>query len=379
MADRNFNQGNQSHQSQDWDNERNRYNQDNEWNLQNQGSSGYSSQQNRSMNQGYRDVGYSGDSAHGMGSGDQGRYSRTNYIPDNDENRGYGNRDYENTQYGTSGSYGYRGSGMDYNPGGYRSENRGSFGNAGNDYGQSDWNRQRNYGNEGNWNSRNWQQSGAGNWGSDYGRQDWNRGAMNMGYNQQDYGNRGYGNRYENTNYGSNRGSDYNRGWNSDRNRDTGHHGDENWWEKTKDKVSSWFDSDDDRRDRSRDYSGGHRGKGPSDYRRSEARIREDICDRLTDDDRVDASNIRVQIENDNTVILSGTVNSREEKRRAEDLVESISGVRDVENRLRVGHTSDQLAKHDYTGNTDMAGGIGTESGTTNEIIRNANAERRNK
>jgi osmotically-inducible protein OsmY len=35
-------------------------------------------------------------------------------------------------------------------------------------------------------------------------------------------------------------------------------------------------------------------------------------------------------------VILTGTATSREEKRRAEDLVESISGVRNVENRIRV-------------------------------------------
>jgi osmotically-inducible protein OsmY len=148
---------------------------------------------------------------------------------------------------------------------------------------------------------------------------------------------------------------------------------DNNWWERTKDKVSSWFSDDDNDRDRSRDYGGGHRGKGPADYRRSQDRIREDICDRLTDDDRVDASNIRVQIDDD-AVILSGTVSSREEKRRAEDLVESISGVRNVENRLRVGGNA--LSSREYTGNTDDISGIGRESGTTNEIIRNASNER---
>jgi hypothetical protein len=94
----------------------------------------------------------------------------------------------------------------------------------------------------------------------------------------------------------------------------------------------------------------------------------------------VDASNIRVQFDEENTVILSGTVNSREEKRRAEDLVESISGVRNVENRLRVGAGTGvdrHLASHDYTGATDRTGSIGTESGTTNEIIRNVQTERK--
>jgi len=114
-------------------------------------------------------------------------------------------------------------------------------------------------------------------------------------------------------------------------------------------------------------HSGGHRGKGPKDYNRSADRIREDVCDRLSDDDYLDATDIAVQVEG-NEVILSGTVQNREQKRRAEDLVESISGVRNVENRIRVG----QYTSHDYTGTTDQIGGIGNESGTTNEVIRNA-------
>jgi hypothetical protein len=35
-------------------------------------------------------------------------------------------------------------------------------------------------------------------------------------------------------------------------------------------------------------------------------------------------------------VTLSGSVTSREDKRRTEDLIESISGVKDVNNNLRV-------------------------------------------
>jgi len=88
----------------------------------------------------------------------------------------------------------------------------------------------------------------------------------------------------------------------------------------------------------------------------------------LADDDYVDASNINVQIQNDE-VVLSGTVNSREEKRRAEDVVESISGVRNVENRIRVGRNDMNFDR--YTGTANDAGGVGRESGTTNEIIRN--------
>ena len=80
---------------------------------------------------------------------------------------------------------------------------------------------------------------------------------------------------------------------------------------------------------------GQHRGKGPRGYRRSDERIREEVCDCLTDDPRIDASNLEVTVK-DCEVTLSGSVNSREEKRRAEDLIERLSGVKDVTNNLRV-------------------------------------------
>ena len=76
-------------------------------------------------------------------------------------------------------------------------------------------------------------------------------------------------------------------------------------------------------------------GRGPRDYRRSDERIREEISDRLTDDYSVDASDISIQVK-DGEVTLSGTVTTRHQKRRAEDLAESISGVREVTNNIRV-------------------------------------------
>lgn len=114
--------------------------------------------------------------------------------------------------------------------------------------------------------------------------------------------------------------------------------GDRDWWDRGRDEVSSWFGDDEaERRRRMDEQRAGavHRGKGPKGYRRSEERIREDAYDRLTDDDYVDATDIQVQIEGDD-VVLTGSVHSREEKRRAEDLVERVSGVRNVQNRLRV-------------------------------------------
>ena len=80
-----------------------------------------------------------------------------------------------------------------------------------------------------------------------------------------------------------------------------------------------------------RDY----RGRGPRNWP-SDARLFEEVCERLTDDDDVDASDIEVKVENGD-VTLTGRVRSRRQKRRAEDVAWSVRGVHDVMNALRVG------------------------------------------
>lgn len=92
---------------------------------------------------------------------------------------------------------------------------------------------------------------------------------------------------------------------------------------------------------------GQHRGHGPRDYKRSDARIHEDVCDHLSEDGHVDARDIVVAVSN-GEVTLSGTVPERSHKRRAEDLAEGISGVRNVQNNLRVADAAqraDELAE----------------------------------
>lgn len=89
-------------------------------------------------------------------------------------------------------------------------------------------------------------------------------------------------------------------------------------------KIKGWFQ--------------GHRGKGPAGYTRSDERIRENVCEALADDDRVDASNIEVTVKN-GEVILTGTVEDRQSKRMAEECIENLSGVKDVQNQLRVGQS----------------------------------------
>jgi hypothetical protein len=82
-------------------------------------------------------------------------------------------------------------------------------------------------------------------------------------------------------------------------------------------------------------YPGGHRGSGPQGYVRSDERIREDVCERLTLHDAIDASNIEVGV-TEGMVTLGGDVPERYMKHLAEDAVVDTVGVKDVENALRV-------------------------------------------
>ena len=70
-----------------------------------------------------------------------------------------------------------------------------------------------------------------------------------------------------------------------------------------------------------------HQGRGPRGCRRSDDCIREDVHDRLTDD-RLDASDIEVIVEN-GEVTLSDTVASRFD-RQAEDIAERVIGSSEV-------------------------------------------------
>ncbi len=106
-----------------------------------------------------------------------------------------------------------------------------------------------------------------------------------------------------------------------------------------------------------------HRGRGPRNYQRSDDRIREDVNERLSDDVRVDASEIEVTVQN-REVTLTGTVRDRNEKRWAEDIVEAVAGVNHVQNNLRVGQRQAERATGAEAGDAASATG-NPGSGTT--------------
>jgi osmotically-inducible protein OsmY len=243
---------------------------------------------------------------------------------------GYGGRDFERGSYRGGGGYGTARGGSDW-------ENRGGW-RGGGGYGRSDrggdWD--RSYGGSAG-------MRGGQSWGdryteaSDYGA-DWNpwdgreRGGMAYG------GSYGVGGGYGSGaggNYRSGSGGEYRARGETWGRHDYGRSGggeERGWWDRAADEVSSWFGDEDAARRRRMDE---HRGRGPKGYTRSDDRIREDVSDRLTDDWMVDASDIEIQVSS-SEVTLTGTVESREAKRRAEDIAESVSGVRHVQNNLRV-------------------------------------------
>ncbi|MGH8496072.1 MAG: BON domain-containing protein, partial [Gammaproteobacteria bacterium] len=81
---------------------------------------------------------------------------------------------------------------------------------------------------------------------------------------------------------------------------------------------------------------GPHSGVGPKGYRRSSDRVREEICERLEQHGQIDASDIEIDVQDDGEVKLTGTVERRDVKRMVEDVAESVFGVHDVQNQIRV-------------------------------------------
>jgi len=200
----------------------------------------------------------------------------------NDPNRSYsGSRNEPYRSYGGSYNEPYRGYGGSYN--------EPSRGYGGSDYGRYE--------------------SGSRS-GEPYGRGDQER------HNDPFYRNRVY------------RG--FNRGWEEQGGQERG------FLERAGDEVRSWFgDEEAERRRRQDEVRSQHAGRGPKGYRRSDERIREDVNERLTGDYYLDAHDVDVSV-SDGVVTLTGRVDSRRDKRRAEDLAESVSGVKDVTNQLRV-------------------------------------------
>ena len=209
------------------------------------------------------------------------------------------------------------------------------------DAGRGDWSR-------GDWNEgrdepRSW--SGEGARGGDWGGQretDWQRGGRGSSYSTSPYNERGPG-------WSGGMGGGGGMGW-------TGRGGEASSHERM------MYGTEAER--------GRYSGRGPKNYRRNDERIKEDVCERLKASPDIDASDVEIEIK-EGIITLTGEVGSRREKRAAEDALESISGVEDVTNQLKVRSSDKRREGGNGSGrsesdrSTSMAGSSSGASGSS--------------
>ena len=216
---------------------------------------------------------------------------------------------------------------------------------------------------------------------------DWSR-RYGTDYNHggRGYRDMGYDRDYENDRirygYPENRNADYYRNLRNDRyNRDRNdwnrpYNRDRDWWDRTSDEVASWFGDEDAQRRRERDQRNDHRGKGPKGYKRSDEKIRSDLEDELYNDSYIDASDMEISV-NNAVVTLTGSVDSKWIKRRAEDIAETITGVDEVKDNLIVRKEA-QRNSADYYSNSDTGSRATSGSGqmTSNTAHKTGNTQK---
>ncbi|HEX5656953.1 MAG TPA: BON domain-containing protein [Polyangiales bacterium] len=217
----------------------------------------------------------------------------------------------------------------------------------------------RNWDDDARWRERLRSSSGQGN----FGQGNYGQGYRQPGYSQSNYGQGNFGrdnigqfgarSPFGGTSeYGSYGGHDWNRDYTRDWDRD--YRGDadrrSNYANYTRSQDEGDF-GDQLRHAGRQVISKVKRAfRGPKGYKRSDERVREDVNDRLALQDELDPSDIEVRVEN-GEVTLTGTVRSRHEKFRAEEIADDVSGVSDVHNQLRVGSAQAQV----QTGTTPSA------------------------
>jgi osmotically-inducible protein OsmY len=258
------------------------------------------------------------------GQSTQGGYGRMF----DDESERYSSEDRWRGQYGYGGSQPFK-EGGEYQTA--RGESRGEFSSGG--WADRDYSSERNrgYGRSGRGGYSGGEYGGGEYGGRGYGGSEWRSGeSTSGGYSQRYNYPSGYrsGERYGERYGERGRGQDYGRGGGYGEGQERG------WWDRASDEVASWFGDEEAERRRRMDEQRPYRGRGPKGYKRSDERIKEDINDRLSEG-YIDATEIEVVVQG-GEVTLTGTVNSRSDKRRAEDIAEDVSGVTNVENRIRV-------------------------------------------
>jgi osmotically-inducible protein OsmY len=310
-------------QEDSWQNRENAWDRDRdrgEYEPQQRGARDYYGQQGRSGQNWQQEAqqGYEQNWQQGGGyyRGGEANYGAMGRWPRNEDRENYGQQDYS-----------------------FGNQSPSSFGNAGG-YGGDEYRRAENSGNQG---------YGAG------------RGQQWGGASRQNYGQSAYGSQQR---YGQ---ADYSQGRASSG----------GYYPQEYSSVGNWGSAAGSGRYQSQEQN--FRGRMPKGYARSDERIKEDICERLTEDPYIDASEITIEV-SAGVVTLEGTIEDRSQKHRAEDLVDATSGVKDVHNRLSVARRFDggagQLGQGNQAG-VSMSGQSSEQAGQNKSATSSTTSTRK--
>ncbi|MBI5616755.1 MAG: BON domain-containing protein [Gammaproteobacteria bacterium] len=112
-------------------------------------------------------------------------------------------------------------------------------------------------------------------------------------------------------------------------------------------------------------------GVGPQGYERSDDKLKEMVCERLTEDSEIDPSQVHVEVSR-GEVTLTGQVRDRETKFRIEDLVDKCGGVKEIHNNVRVQSGTGQSGQQHGTQRAMQSGESGQLGGSTSGAGRSA-------
>jgi len=105
--------------------------------------------------------------------------------------------------------------------------------------------------------------------------------------------------------------------------------------------------------------------RGPKGYERSDERLKEDISERLYATEHIDSSEVTIQVSS-GVVTLEGSVHDRHSKFMIEDMVDSVPGVKEVDNKLRISRGEDSHEHGSQGGSsTSMPGRSSSSSGSS--------------
>jgi osmotically-inducible protein OsmY len=107
-------------------------------------------------------------------------------------------------------------------------------------------------------------------------------------------------------------------------------------------------------------------GRGPKGYKRSDERIKEDICEQLWRSETIDSSEVTITVK-EGEVTLTGTVPERWMRHEIENIADESMGVKDIDNNIRIQRQSDETGLEASSAERGTAAaGAGMSTSTTN-------------